>query len=58
MTTNGRITITVADWIAFPYVATKLSYKQKAMKRLNNFEKFIVAKGLEKEFEEWCVCNE
>lgn len=55
MTTNGRIIITVNDWIAFPYVATKLSYKEKAMKRLDNFETFIIEKGLEKEFEEWCV---
>lgn len=54
MITNGRIIITVNDWIANPYVATKVNYKKKAMKRLDNFETFVVAKGLEKEFEEWC----
>ena len=58
MTINGRIIITVNDLIANPYVATKLSHKKKAMKRLDNFETFIISKGLEKEFEEWCVCNE
>ena len=55
---TGRLIITVNDWIANPYVATKVNHKKKAMKRLDNFETFIIAKGLEKEFEEWCVRNE
>lgn len=49
-----KIIITVNDWIANPYVATKVEHKKKAMKRLDLLESFMLEKGLVKEFEEWC----
>lgn len=52
---SASIIITVNDWIANPYVATKVEHKKKAMRRLNLLESFILEKGLKKEFEEWCV---
>ena len=46
---------TVNDFVATPYVATKLEIKQKAMRRLDLLESFIIEKGLQEEFEEWCA---
>ena len=48
-----KIIITVNDWIANPYVATKVEYKKKVMKRLDLLESFVLEKGLKKEFEEF-----
>ena len=48
------IVLTVNDWIANPYVASKVEHKKKAMRRLDLLESFVLEKGLAKEFEEWC----
>lgn len=48
-----KIIITVNDWIANPYVATKVEHKKKVMKRLDLLESFVLEKGLKKEFEEF-----
>lgn len=55
MMNETRIIITVNDWIAHPYVATKVEHKKKAMRRLDLLESFVIERGLAKEFEEWCV---
>lgn len=49
-----KIIMTVNDVVANPYVATKLEYRKKVMRKLDLLESFMLEKGLVKEFEEWC----